>query len=84
MTGDATGPHLHLQLDPTTSYPQDEAWFQCFAGTAFSWQDAPTPAPAGGLQPIRTVQSTQAGASAPVFAVVPSSQQQPVVIFDRP
>jgi murein DD-endopeptidase MepM/ murein hydrolase activator NlpD len=42
-TGHATGPHLHLQLDPTTSYPQDEAWFQSFAGVAFSWQDAPTP-----------------------------------------
>jgi murein DD-endopeptidase MepM/ murein hydrolase activator NlpD len=42
-TGHATGPHLHLQLDPTTSYPQDEAWFQSFAGSAFSWQDAPTP-----------------------------------------
>jgi murein DD-endopeptidase MepM/ murein hydrolase activator NlpD len=44
-TGHATGPHLHLQLDPATSYPQDEAWFKSFAGTAFSWQDAPTPQP---------------------------------------
>jgi murein DD-endopeptidase MepM/ murein hydrolase activator NlpD len=44
-TGHATGPHLHLQLDPATSYPQDEAWFTSFAGTAFSWQDAPTPQP---------------------------------------
>jgi murein DD-endopeptidase MepM/ murein hydrolase activator NlpD len=42
-TGHATGPHLHLQLDPATSYPQDEAWFQSFAGVAFTWQDAPTP-----------------------------------------
>ena len=42
-TGHATGPHLHLQLDPATSYPQDERWFQSFAGVAFSWQDAPTP-----------------------------------------
>jgi murein DD-endopeptidase MepM/ murein hydrolase activator NlpD len=40
-TGHATGPHLHLQLQPATSYPQDEPWFQAFAGTAFSWQDAP-------------------------------------------
>jgi murein DD-endopeptidase MepM/ murein hydrolase activator NlpD len=40
MTGDASGPHLHLQLQPATSYPQKEAWFQAFAGTAFSWQDA--------------------------------------------
>jgi murein DD-endopeptidase MepM/ murein hydrolase activator NlpD len=40
-TGHATGPHLHLQLQPATSYPQDEPWFEAFAGTAFSWQDAP-------------------------------------------
>ena len=42
-TGHSTGPHLHLQLQPTTSYPQAEAWFQGFAGRAFTWQDAPTP-----------------------------------------
>jgi murein DD-endopeptidase MepM/ murein hydrolase activator NlpD len=42
-TGDATGPHLHLQLQPPTAYPQSESWFQAFAGRAFSWQDAPTP-----------------------------------------
>ncbi|HEX4526945.1 MAG TPA: lytic murein transglycosylase [Gaiellaceae bacterium] len=38
-TGDATGPHLHLQLDPPLSYPQLEPWFQAFAGTAFTWRD---------------------------------------------
>jgi murein DD-endopeptidase MepM/ murein hydrolase activator NlpD len=42
-TGDATGPHLHLQLDPATTYPQQQAWFAQFAGIAFRWQDAPTP-----------------------------------------
>jgi murein DD-endopeptidase MepM/ murein hydrolase activator NlpD len=42
-TGHATGPHLHLQFSPPVSYPQDEPWFQSFAGVAFSWQDAPTP-----------------------------------------
>ena len=42
-TGHASGPHLHLQLQPPTSYPQDETWFQGFAGIAFRWQDAPTP-----------------------------------------
>src|SRR5204863_308108 len=56
----ASGPHLHLQLDPATSYPQNEAWFQQFAGVAFSWQDAATPAPAH--------------ATGSVFAVVPSDQ----------
>ena len=42
-TGHATGPHLHLQLRPPTAWPQQEAWFQAFAGRAFRWQDAPTP-----------------------------------------
>ncbi len=38
-TGHATGPHLHLQLHPATAYPQQMAWFEGFAGTAFRWQD---------------------------------------------
>ena len=42
-TGHATGPHLHLQLSPPVAYPQEQPWFQSFAGVAFSWQDAPTP-----------------------------------------
>jgi murein DD-endopeptidase MepM/ murein hydrolase activator NlpD len=42
-TGHATGPHLHLQLQPATSYPQNQGWFQGFAGLAFRWQDAATP-----------------------------------------
>jgi murein DD-endopeptidase MepM/ murein hydrolase activator NlpD len=41
-TGHATGPHLHIQLQPAVSYPQIEVWFQAFAGIAFRWQDAPT------------------------------------------
>jgi len=57
QTGDATGPHLHLQLDPATQYPQLEPWFQRFAGTAFRWQDAPTP---------------ERVAQGPVFAEVPN------------
>ena len=40
--GHATGPHLHLQLQPATTYPQYQPWFQSFAGKAFRWQDAPT------------------------------------------
>ena len=39
-TGHATGPHLHLQFQPATGYPQDELWFQAFAGTAFTWSDS--------------------------------------------
>jgi murein DD-endopeptidase MepM/ murein hydrolase activator NlpD len=42
-TGHATGPHLHLQLQPATAYPQSQAWFESFAGSAFRWQDAATP-----------------------------------------
>ena len=76
-TGDSTGPHLHLQLDPATSYPQDEPWFQSFAGVAFSWQDAPTPAaPTQALRFAASVSSstdTAAVAGAPVFAVVQST-----------
>jgi murein DD-endopeptidase MepM/ murein hydrolase activator NlpD len=58
MTGHATGPHLHLQLAPPTSYPQLQPWFQHFANTAFRWQD-PGPGDSAG------------GDSGPVFAVVP-------------
>jgi murein DD-endopeptidase MepM/ murein hydrolase activator NlpD len=39
-TGHATGPHLHLQLQPAASYPQEQQWFQSDAGTAFQWSDA--------------------------------------------
>ena len=39
-TGRATGPHLHLQLQPATAWPQQEPWFESFAGTAFTWSDA--------------------------------------------
>ena len=42
-TGHSTGPHLHLGLIPSSNgYPQDEAWFQSFAGIAFRWQDEST------------------------------------------
>ena len=71
-TGHATGPHLHLQLQPPTAWPQQEAWFQHFAGRAFRWQDAPTPE----LAPA------EARASAPVFTVV-SDDREPVVTFTR-
>jgi murein DD-endopeptidase MepM/ murein hydrolase activator NlpD len=75
-TGDATGPHLHLQLDPADAYPQDEEWFRSVAGAAFRWQDEPTP----------TAPVTPAAAPGPVFTVVadPAVQfRQDVVFFTR-
>ena len=64
QTGDATGPHLHLQLNPSTQYPQLEPWFQRFAGVAFRWQDAPTPEG-----------SPSSTAQGPIFAQVPNDSQ---------
>jgi murein DD-endopeptidase MepM/ murein hydrolase activator NlpD len=59
-TGHATGPHLHLQFSPPVSYPQDEPWFESFAGVAFSWQDAPTP-PAKRIAPKKERRFTVVG-----------------------
>jgi murein DD-endopeptidase MepM/ murein hydrolase activator NlpD len=78
-TGDATGPHLHLQLQPATAWPQEEPWFRSFAGTAFSWQDAPTPAAAPTAEPIRGLASVR---SQPVFRVVPTPSNG-IVLFTR-
>ena len=73
MTGDASGPHLHLQIDPPTSYPQVQSWFQHFANVAFRWQDA---------GPNDSVPS-----AGPVFAVVPTQTaprpEGSVVLFTR-
>ena len=86
-TGDASGPHLHLQLQPADAWPQQEAWFQSFAGTAFTWSDAPE-APAVRTPALVTAAAELPAASAPaapagpVFAVVPSAQA-PVVLFSR-
>jgi murein DD-endopeptidase MepM/ murein hydrolase activator NlpD len=68
-TGHATGPHLHLQLQPPTQWPQGMAWFQSFAGSAFTWSDAP---------------ATTEPAAAPraVFSVVPTTRTK-VVTFTR-
>ena len=81
-TGDATGPHLHLQLQPATAWPQQEAWFESFAGRAFSWSD-------GGTQPVSRalafVAAAPQAASGPVFAVIPAAGRggPPVVYFSR-
>jgi Transglycosylase SLT domain/Peptidase family M23 len=65
----SSGPHLHLQLAPATSYPQEEAWFQAFADTAFRWQDeAPT-----------------TGGPTPTFVIIPTVEPQadgPIVLFE--
>jgi hypothetical protein len=64
-TGDATGPHLHLQYDPATQYPQVQPWFEQFAGVAFRWQDAPTPEPPATRGPVfAAVSNTQPPAPA--------------------
>jgi murein DD-endopeptidase MepM/ murein hydrolase activator NlpD len=93
-TGDATGPHLHLQLQPASRYPQTEPWFAAFAGRAFSWQDAPTPEqqpPTVRFLAVSGVPETQPAAPlpGPVFAVVggPAAGPQPgrgVVLFTKP
>jgi murein DD-endopeptidase MepM/ murein hydrolase activator NlpD len=62
----STGPHLHLQLAPPTSYPQEQAWFQAFAGTAFRWEGEATSA---AVVPSR-----------PIFAAVPSAPEDAEVI----
>jgi len=84
-TGDATGPHLHLQLQPATQWPQREAWFEGFAGTAFSWSDVP--AQETSTQPLRFMAAADTAPAftvdAPVFAVVPSVASKPVVLFSR-
>src|SRR5918996_333291 len=75
-TGNSTGPHLHLAFDPAVLYPQEEPWFAGFAGSAFTWQDAPTPTPAAAPKPPKRV-----------FRVVDqleSSFSQPLVTFGAP
>jgi murein DD-endopeptidase MepM/ murein hydrolase activator NlpD len=61
-TGNSTGPHLHLQFSPALSYPQQEAWFESFAGTAFRWQGEPAPKRAREPAPRKE--------SGPVFRIV--------------
>ena len=69
-TGRSTGPHLHLQLQPATVYPQTQAWFQSFAGTAFTWQGDPPPLAAAAVP-----------RSGDVFAPVESAGTEGDVVF---
>jgi murein DD-endopeptidase MepM/ murein hydrolase activator NlpD len=46
-TGNSTGPHLHLGLEPAR-YPQEMPWFQEFADLAFTWQDSASSEPVAG------------------------------------
>ena len=76
-TGNSTGPHLHLQFSPAVAYPQEEPWFESFAGRAFRWQDAPTPkVHARRTEPAKT---------GPVFRIVqgPTMTVERVVTFTR-
>ena len=81
MTGDASGPHLHLQLNPQTMYPQSLPWFRNFANVAFRWKE---PTPPGYPEVSEPAAPATAGA---VFAVVPDQQPTtasgPVVLFTR-
>ena len=84
-TGAATGPHLHLQLQPPTQWPQQQAWFQQFGGVAFSWQDSGVSD--GGIAPVTRTLSVFDGparAQHPVFQVVPPAlvpSNEGVVLF---
>ena len=87
-TGHATGPHLHLQLQPASSYPQSQSWFEAFAGVAFRWQDAATPLRSLQAAPLQSLKATPLQslrrASPPparVFAVV--DEPEPVIGFTR-
>jgi len=70
-TGNSTGPHLHLAFDPALTYPQEEPWFEAFAGRAFSWQDASTPERPPVVKPSARPKPLQASqTSGRVFRVV--------------
>jgi murein DD-endopeptidase MepM/ murein hydrolase activator NlpD len=78
-TGDASGPHLHLQLQPATAWPQQEGWFQSFAGKAFSWSDADPLAGSRALAFVAPAAEIPAGA--PVFQVISPQAPSPAVVY---
>ena len=76
-TGDATGPHLHLQLQPATAWPQQEGWFLSFAGTAYTWRDTASLADVN----TRALSFVPATAQAPIFRVISASDPSPSVVY---
>jgi murein DD-endopeptidase MepM/ murein hydrolase activator NlpD len=79
-TGDASGPHLHLQLQPATAWPQQEGWFQSFAGKAFTWSDGdPTVGSSRALAFVAPTAIVPSGG--PVFQVVSPQDQSPAVVY---
>jgi murein DD-endopeptidase MepM/ murein hydrolase activator NlpD len=79
-TGHATGPHLHLQLQPPREWPQQEGWFAAFAGSAFTWSDAGANDDTGTARSLAVVPAARA-AQAPVFQVVSGSDPSNGVVF---
>jgi murein DD-endopeptidase MepM/ murein hydrolase activator NlpD len=78
-TGDATGPHLHLQLQPAREWPQQEAWFASFSGTAFTWSDAGPNAASAAVRTLAAVAPPVA--QAPVFQVEATPDPSNEVVF---
>jgi murein DD-endopeptidase MepM/ murein hydrolase activator NlpD len=80
-TGHATGPHLHLQLQPPLDWPQQEAWFQSFAGTAFTWSDSGANDGPAALRTPALVVVAPPTANAPVFQVVTAENPSDGVVY---
>jgi murein DD-endopeptidase MepM/ murein hydrolase activator NlpD len=78
-TGDATGPHLHLQLQPATAWPQQEAWFQSFGGKAFTWSDSGLAVPGRALAFVAAPAAAPTGG--PVFQVISPQTASPAVVY---
>jgi len=81
-TGDASGPHLHLQLQPPVAWPQQEEWFASFAGKAFTWSDTGANDAPGAVRAIAAVPAP-AAAQAPVFQVVAEPGPATGVVYFR-
>jgi murein DD-endopeptidase MepM/ murein hydrolase activator NlpD len=79
-TGHATGPHLHLQLQPPKDWPQQEAWFAGFAGKAFTWSDTGANDAVDGTRAIASVSSGQAD-QAPVFQIEQAPASNVGIVF---